>query len=266
MRQTFPLHGDTPHNGTTTIYTQHELTAGEIARDRGRNAAIARNAESVKRRKHDVNAVTIVHVADPASDPQKGLIQSLLKDLSVLDETTWLAASTWWLGPVVDGEYTGVVASATKSLASQTIERLKIRITEAKAKPAGVVTPRPLPTYASAVGATLVSMTRTTNRDRFTDVPDGYYAVTTEANVLAFYRVSTWKSGDRKVQVHASDSLHLVKGHRSTDAILAKVRLSTPPVAGKRFAAEIGACYRCGRTLTDDESRARGIGPVCAGK
>jgi hypothetical protein len=262
MRQTFPLHGDTPHNGTTTIYTQHELTAGEIARDRGRTAAIDRNR--VKRRKHDVNAVTIVHVNDAASDPQKELIVSLLKDLSVLDETTWMAAATWWLG---GGGATGAVDTANKALASQTIARLKIRITEAKAKP--VVT-RPLPTYASAVGATLASMTTTpayTPRDKFADVPNGYYAVTTNDDVLAFYRVSTWeKSNNRKVQVQASDALHLVRGRVATDAILSKIRIATAPIAGKLYADHLGNCWRCGRTLTDADSRARGIGPVCAGK
>lgn len=257
---------DRPHDGVNTIYAQHELTAGEIARDKGRQRAIDRNraAGAVKRKKHDVNAVTIVHVADPASDPQKGLIESLLKDLFVLDQITWAIAGAWWFG---DGDKAGAIDTATKSLASQTIERLKIRITEAKVRTAPPTVRQE--TVSARTGATLASMTpatRTTNRDRFTDVPDGYYAVPTEAGPLAFYRVSTWKSGDRKVQVHASDSLHLVKGHRSTDAILAKVRLATPPVAGKRFADEIGACYRCGRTLTDDESRARGIGPVCINK
>lgn len=260
---------DRPYNGTTTIYTQHELTAAEIARDKGKAAAIARNraAGVVKRRKHDINNVTIVHVNDAVSDPQKGLIESLLKDLSVVDEPTWRQASAWWFGPVVDGEYTGVVCTANKSLASQTIARLKTRITEAKTR---TTPPTARQESASArTGATLASMapaTRTTNRDRFTDVPDGYYAVFTEEEVLAFYRVSTWKSGDRKVQVHASDTLHLIRGHRSTDAILAKIRELTPLTSGKLFAKEIGSCYRCGRTLTDDESRARGIGPVCAGK
>lgn len=241
---------DRPHDGVNTIYTQHELTAGEIARARGRQAAIDRN-----RRKHTINPVTITRVADPASDAQKGFIVSLLKDLSAVDETTWKQAATWWLG---GNGVTGAVETATKPLASQTIERLKTRITEANAR----TTPP-----AARQEANSARTGYTANRDRFADVPNGYYAVTTETDVLAFYRVSTWdKSGDRKVQVHASDTLHLIRGHKATDAILAKIRLATPPVAGKLFADEIGACYRCGRTLTDDESRALGKGPICAGK
>lgn len=36
--------------------------------------------------------------------------------------------------------------------------------------------------------------------------------------------------------------------------------------AQKRFGQEIGKCGRCGRPLTDDASRALGIGPVCLEK
>lgn len=245
---------DRPHDGVNTIYTQHELTAGEIRRDRNRQNAIARNAGTARRNRHDINPVTIVHVNDEASDPQKGMIAGLLKDLSRLDDATWRQASTWWFGQTVDGNYTGAIATATKSLASQTIERLKIRITEAK----GRTTP-PAVRQETASAATGY-----TPRDRFADVPDGYYAVTTNDDVLAFYRVSTWKtSGDRKVQVQASAELHLVRGHKATDAILAKIRLATPPVAGKRYADQLGNCYMCGRTLTDETSRALGIGPKC---
>lgn len=34
----------------------------------------------------------------------------------------------------------------------------------------------------------------------------------------------------------------------------------------KKFGALYGTCCRCGRTLTDEESIAAGIGPICAGK
>lgn len=40
--------------------------------------------------------------------------------------------------------------------------------------------------------------------------------------------------------------------------------VSDPEAAMARFGHEIGRCGYCGRTLTDAESRARGIGPVCA--
>lgn len=33
-----------------------------------------------------------------------------------------------------------------------------------------------------------------------------------------------------------------------------------------RFGQETGVCCRCGATLTNDESKAAGIGPICAGR
>ena len=62
----------------------------------------------------------------------------------------------------------------------------------------------------------------------------------------------------------ASDTEYPVRGTRRGvvfDAIAAD-----PQAASVRYGREIGACGVCGRTLTDEDSRARGIGPICADK
>lgn len=94
------------------------------------------------------------------------------------------------------------------------------------------------------------------------DVPDGYYAiVSTGDNDLAFYRV---KHSDRW-----GVSVSLVVGGHSDQfvrrAAVAGIlsRIADDPEAAKRYADEIGCCYRCNRTLTDEESRRLGIGPTC---
>jgi hypothetical protein len=56
-----------------------------------------------------------------------------------------------------------------------------------------------------------------------------------------------------------------VKDWNSKFEILAAIALN-PREALERYGREIGSCGHCGRTLTDAESRARGIGPVCAEK
>jgi Family of unknown function (DUF6011) len=48
--------------------------------------------------------------------------------------------------------------------------------------------------------------------------------------------------------------------------MLAKIVMDGAEQASKRYGRELGNCGRCGRTLTDDASRAAGIGPVCASK
>jgi hypothetical protein len=104
-------------------------------------------------------------------------------------------------------------------------------------------------------------------RSPMPDVPAGRYAVDTEAGHLAFYRVDRptegrW-AGYTFVNVQASDELHPVRGG-AAKAVLAKIAVD-PTAAMLRYGQEIGKCGHCGRTLTDETSRERGIGPVCAG-
>lgn len=99
-------------------------------------------------------------------------------------------------------------------------------------------------------------------------LPDGYYAIVTDGKTH-FYRVSTWETRDgqkrRKMQEQASDTLHYVRWPNALhiqDLIIA----AGVDASQKLYATELGCCYICGRTLTDDESRAMGIGPTCRKK
>lgn len=89
--------------------------------------------------------------------------------------------------------------------------------------------------------------------------PEGRYAIENSDGDLRFYHIT-----DIEVAVMASDNEHPVDG-RAAKAIIAKVALD-PHGAAIRFGQEFGVCGVCGRGLTDPESRAQGIGPVCAKK
>lgn len=98
-------------------------------------------------------------------------------------------------------------------------------------------------------------------------VPAGRYAVEREG-VLRFYKVDCptegrW-AGRTFVKVMASDEEHRVNVQEA--ALVLAAIAADPEVASTRYGREIGACGRCGRTLTDEASRARGIGPDCAQK
>jgi hypothetical protein len=100
------------------------------------------------------------------------------------------------------------------------------------------------------------------------DVPAGHYAVDNAEGILRFYEVDRptegrW-AGRTFVSVLASDERHPVKGAAGA-AVLAKIA-EDPMAAMLRYGQEIGRCGHCNRTLTDEASRARGIGPVCAGR
>jgi Family of unknown function (DUF6011) len=100
------------------------------------------------------------------------------------------------------------------------------------------------------------------------DVPAGRYAVENEDGVLRFYVVDRptegrW-AGFIFLSVMASDEKHPIKGE-AKNVILKKIAVD-PKAAMQRYGYEIGRCGICGRTLTNEESRRLGIGPICAGK
>lgn len=93
-------------------------------------------------------------------------------------------------------------------------------------------------------------------------VADGRYAVE-EDGVLRFFKV---KNGNRPgfvfLDVQASDDWHSIRNVTRIRAILALIA-ADPEEASLRYGRELGICGDCGRTLTDQTSRARGRGPVC---
>ena len=98
------------------------------------------------------------------------------------------------------------------------------------------------------------------------DVPAGRYAVENEDGDLRFYKVDRpeegrW-AGYTFLSVQASDEFHPIKGSARA-VILGKIAVD-PKAASARYGTLLGSCGVCGRTLTDETSRARGIGPECA--
>jgi hypothetical protein len=92
-------------------------------------------------------------------------------------------------------------------------------------------------------------------------VPAGRYAITGNAGQTVFLRVS---EGGR-VSVQAGSEFRPVA--QSTGwTLTAKVKLAGAENAMIRYGRELGVCGRCGRELTNEESREAGIGPVCLSK
>lgn len=102
------------------------------------------------------------------------------------------------------------------------------------------------------------------------EVPAGRYAVIDPTDgVFKFFHLDRptegrWK-GYTFLKVRASDDLHSIraKGHR--DAVIAEIAKDVEE-AQTQYGVKLGRCYRCGRTLTDETSRALGIGPDCRSK
>jgi hypothetical protein len=98
-------------------------------------------------------------------------------------------------------------------------------------------------------------------------VKAGRYALVVDG-VTKFYRVTEGKgrwAGRTFVEAQASDDHWAIKNPEARAAIL-KAIAENPLEAERRYGQELGRCSRCGRTLTDETSRAYGIGPECRKK
>lgn len=99
-------------------------------------------------------------------------------------------------------------------------------------------------------------------------VPSGHYALVIDG-VVKFYRVNNvtegkW-AGYTFVDAQASDDFHPIRNRASSREILALIAADVKG-ALVRYGHELGRCGVCRKTLTDAESIAAGIGPVCAGR
>lgn len=95
-------------------------------------------------------------------------------------------------------------------------------------------------------------------------VPSGHYALLVEG-VVKFYKVNTptegkW-AGYTFVDAQASDDFYKV-GREASARILAEIA-ADPQAAMTLYGRSVGKCGHCHRTLTDETSRANGIGPIC---
>jgi uncharacterized protein DUF6011 len=98
-------------------------------------------------------------------------------------------------------------------------------------------------------------------------VAAGRYALVKDG-VTKFYRVSLGKgqwAGRTFVNAQASDEQYPIRNTTERERILAEIAVN-PAEAAQRYGVELGKCSRCGRTLTDETSRALGIGPECRKK
>ncbi len=102
-------------------------------------------------------------------------------------------------------------------------------------------------------------------------VPEGHYATPsrTGANDLDFWRVDRpaegrWAGRVFVKRVIGGRADQAVRGAEAVAALQA-ITADHPHHAMVLYGQEIGRCGRCNRHLTDDASRARGLGPDCAG-
>lgn len=99
------------------------------------------------------------------------------------------------------------------------------------------------------------------------EVEAGRYAIEFGGK-LRFFHVNRPEDGRWKgftfVNEQAGDELFSVRNAESRKKILQTIANDEDALA--RYGQELGVCGMCGRTLTDEDSRSIGIGPVCRSK
>jgi hypothetical protein len=119
----------------------------------------------------------------------------------------------------------------------------------------------PVNTLRERIAVELVRTEGTTSGQRKV----GYFARRVDG-VVKFYRVQQPVDGRHAGRVfvdgQGSDEYFPVKNPAALAAVLTDI-LADPTAAARLYASELGRCSRCARTLTDEASRAAGMGPDC---
>jgi hypothetical protein len=163
-----------------------------------------------------------------------------------------------------------VSLAQTRDSAPEVVEGLKIRLEQGLAKFAAsqvIDGFKKLPAKPVELNDRFQPPVATTNsaKEAPVKVEDGRYAVE-EDGTLKFFRVTNGrKPGYVFLNVQASDEWYPVRNVTRIREVLAIIA-KDPKAAMVRYGHELGECGKCGRTLTDEASRAAGIGPICAAK
>lgn len=112
-----------------------------------------------------------------------------------------------------------------------------------------------------------VRQTTATTPAAATEVAEGRYALVDDDGTTKFYTVDRpadgrW-AGYTFLNAMGSDTRYPIRNRETRDRILGLIAVD-PQGAMLRYAMELGRCGFCGRELTDETSRAAGIGPDCA--
>lgn len=193
---------------------------------------------------------------DPISEAQIKFIRDLVdkKDISTLPQ-----AQVDFIQPLYEDGTIDSVAQEynlhrmNKGQASEAIELLK----QLPNKP--VVS---TPVHAVETGG--VSVDKSQTREGF------FFIIDPTNGEERFFKVKHGKADTRWegytfLEVQASDFWYPVKDPKHRDAVFAEID-KDPITAMNEYGIRIGSCGVCGRTLTDRDSRLRGIGPICAAR
>jgi hypothetical protein len=193
-------------------------------------------------------------VIDRRSPRQVELMDSLHLQLADLDGETAGLAVDYTTRMTLQGKWT----PGRDGNASAWIGRMITKVRELKNAPRTAPVPAP-----AAVDIPAIEWKRF---DKNNKPMCQYFAVEIDGTTK-FYRIKPGtKPGWWWVDAQASDAMYPVRNVATKTAIIKAITDHGVTACMEAYGRLIGSCGRCGRTLTDETSRAKGIGPDCEGK
>jgi hypothetical protein len=237
--------------------------AAEAAYAAGRVDVEAPVADEPNTRPTGGNGASTYGARNAATDKQVWLIAKLAGQLGVeVEQPRDKAHASQIIDRLKTTQATAPAAArparpATERQVSYLMDLVATRSTE------GVEVPEDLATLTFDAASTLIgelsSRPRATHATPAHGIREGRYAFQPAEGPAQFYRVS--RTGRIKVQAGPEEHPYNGELNEGLTWIAANQR-----DAAALYGQLIGACGRCGRALTDEESRALGLGPICADK
>lgn len=190
------------------------------------------------------------------TERQRNFMDSLVADLKALDAAVWSEAVAYMDKMDAHGAWN----PARGENASRWIDRLKAKVAELKARP---VTVAPAKENAWTEWRTIAAKLAAVGGQH-----GARFAVDTEdgaQNRVAFWWVAPGKEGRYFLRqiIGGQGAVRVRMSPPAMIAIANKIVAAGPEAAMVRYGTELGNCGHCNRELTNDVSRAAGIGPKC---
>lgn len=115
---------------------------------------------------------------------------------------------------------------------------------------------------ASVLIDKLLACPRKQTKPKFPEPVSGIYAV--EGTIYKVYKAQSGRMLAKRLIVHSNKTADFVYAGLAVRFVKGNAPMTLEQA--KEFGAIYGVCCKCSKTLTDENSIAAGIGPVCASK
>jgi hypothetical protein len=253
---------DAPETDTYEVPEHRGGGSGMVEINRGRVAEVESTGHGFGETCNNTACCPIAAPRDARSEGQVRYMNNLIAWITEKDAEAGQAARIWTDNVTASGKWS--YDKTDKFSISTWIDRLKIKNAELNAATKAEPRTAAGPVVTTSGNVQHDELIKRENKSG--KAMPQYYAIV-EDGVTKFFRVKAGtKPGWWWIDAQASDEFHPIKNVARKNAILNAIIAAGPEASMRLYGQSLGSCGRCHRTLTDETSRANGIGPECEGK